>query len=176
MGWSGVSLASQYAGTSLQDGLGNQHSVHIFKSWMQRSWEQRLRASKVQAILELNNSVDSRGDKHAAGSDPYYSPPKDHPPQPSLSSTPVQGQYQKGTLNGLTTACLQAAKVCNSTSPPCRPRPSSSQRGSKDCLAGCCMAAGSCSCTAKTLLKTRVHEERDQTENIVYRRGLGRRE
>lgn len=120
-------LASQYAGTFLQDGLGNQHSVHIFKSWMQRSWEQRLRASKVQAILELNNSVDSRGDKHAAGSDPYYSPPEDHPPQPSLSRTPVQGQYQKGTLNRLTTACLQAAKACNSTSPPCRPRPSSSQ-------------------------------------------------
>ena len=36
-------------------------------------------------------------------------------PWPSLSSTPVQGQYQKGPLDGLTTVCLQAAKACNST-------------------------------------------------------------
>ena len=36
-------------------------------------------------------------------------------PWPSLSRTPVQGQYQKGPLDGLTTVCLQAAKACNST-------------------------------------------------------------
>lgn len=97
-------------GTSLQDGLGNQHSLLIFKSWMQISWEKRLRASNVEAIPEFNNRENSRGAKHPAGSGPYYSSPREHP-----GLALPQQQHQKGPLNRVASVFLQATKVCNST-------------------------------------------------------------